>query len=194
MAASRSLSPKVVLQLLDGNRIVFVDNGDGPEFQQGQERIPGVEVAGAVFEILGRQQYLGGVVAAEGRKGPLVGLDQKALPDGRNGLEPWQIGRPLGHAQASHSGPDRTRTDQHHFPPAVDYVMKLPGKLVDAGLIELAIVAGQDLCADFDDERGGEGGDFLSQYVGHDSDSIPSFLKHRKLHSPPNWPVVGIRV
>ena len=36
------------LQLLDGNRIVFVDDRNGPKFQQGQERIPGVEVAGAV--------------------------------------------------------------------------------------------------------------------------------------------------
>ena len=120
-----------------------------------------------MVEILGRQQYLGGVVAV-GRKGPLVGLDQKALPDGGNGLEPRQIGRPPSHAQAPHSCPDGAGTDQHHFPAAADHVVQLPGELVDAGLVELAIVAGQDLGADFDDERGGEGGDFLSQYVGHD--------------------------
>jgi hypothetical protein len=46
--------------------------------------------------------------------------------------------------------------------------VQLPGKLVDAGLIQPAIVAGQDLCADLDDKRGGEGGNLLSQYVGHD--------------------------
>ena len=82
------------MQLLDGNRVVFVDDRNGPEFQQGQERISGVEVAGAVFEVLGRQQDLGGVVAV-GRKGPLVGLDQQALPDGGHGLEVGQIGGPL---------------------------------------------------------------------------------------------------
>ena len=96
------------LQFLDGDRVVFVDDGDGAEFQQGQEGISGVEVAGAVFEVLGRQQDLGGVVAV-GRKGPLVGLDQQALADGGHGLEMGQIGGPLGHAQPAHAGPDRAR-------------------------------------------------------------------------------------
>ena len=156
------------MQFLNGNRVVLIDNGNSPKFQQGQERIAGVEVAAAVFEVLGRQQYLGGVVAI-GRKGPLVGLDQQALPDGGNGLEPRQIGRPLRHTQTPHSCANRPGTDKHDFPAAGDHVVQLPGKLVDAGLIELAIVAGQDLRADFDDERGGEGRDFLSQYVGHNS-------------------------
>ena len=73
-----------------------------------------------------------------------------------------------GHAQPSHARADGAGTDQHHFPAAADHVVQLPGKLVDAVLVELAVVAGQDLRADFDDERGGEGGNFLSQYVGHD--------------------------
>jgi hypothetical protein len=108
-------------------------------------------------------------MVAEGRKGPFVGFDQKALADGGYGLKPGQVARPLRHSQTPHPGTHRAGTDQHRFSAAGHYVVKLPGKLVDASLMELAVVARQDLRADFDDERAGKGGNFLSQYVGHDS-------------------------
>ena len=79
------------LQLLDADRVVLVDDRDGPQFQQGEQGIAGVEVAGAMFEVLGGQQDLGGVMAV-GRKRPLVGLDQQALADGGDGLEVGQVG------------------------------------------------------------------------------------------------------
>ena len=43
-----------------------------------------------MFQVLGGQQDLGGVMAA-GPKGPLVGFDQQALADGGDRLEMGQI-------------------------------------------------------------------------------------------------------
>ncbi len=74
------------LQLVDADRVVFVDDRHGAELEQRQNRVADVEISGAVVEIVGGEQQLGGV-AAVGPQSAVVRLDQVALPDGGHGLQ-----------------------------------------------------------------------------------------------------------
>ena len=62
-----------------------------------------------MFQVLGGQQHLGGVMAVV-QKRPLVGLDQQALADGGDGLEMGQIGGAGGQSQPTHARPDGARS------------------------------------------------------------------------------------
>ena len=85
------------LDLVDADRVVLVDDGHGVVFEQGRDRVPHVEVAGAAVEVLVREQELGGVpaVAAE----PLViRPDQVGLADGGGGLDLPEVVGAFGQA------------------------------------------------------------------------------------------------
>ena len=117
------------LQFLDADGVVLVDDRHGPQFQQGDQGIAGVEVAGAVFEVLGGQQDLGGVMAvaptAPARRPRPARLWPMAATAWR-----WarSVGR-RGQAQASHAGPDGAGADQDHLPPAGPGGVQLFGQL-----------------------------------------------------------------
>ncbi len=128
-----------------------------------------------MFEVVGGEQDLGGVVAQR-RECPFVGLHQQALPDGGHGLQAGQIGGPRGHAQAAHARAHRPGADQHDLPPACTTSCNCRASCSMRVIVERAVVARQDLRADFDDERPGEGGDFLAEDVGH---GFPQVLGNR---------------
>ena len=67
-----------------------------------------------MFEVVGGEQHLGGVMAAAPER-PLVGLDQPALADGGHGLKMGQVGRPAPQSQPSHARPHGARADQDHL-------------------------------------------------------------------------------
>ena len=100
-------------QLLHAHRVVLVDDRHGTEVEEGEQRRPDVEVAGAVLEVVSNQQHLGHV-AAPVAEGSLVGLDQATLADRRHRLQLRQFGRPLCESEAAHTGPNRARTHEHN--------------------------------------------------------------------------------
>ena len=102
--------------LVDGDGVVLVDDGDDAEPEQRAQRRARVEIALAVGEVLVGEQDLRGreVVLAEAR---FVGLDQAHLADGGRGLELVQRVRPLLPAEALHAFRDRAARDQHDLAP-----------------------------------------------------------------------------
>ena len=154
------------LQFLDADGVVFVDDRHGAEFEQRQQRVADVEIAGAVVEIVGDQEHLGGMMAVQAEIA-VVGFDQGALPDGGDGLKLGQIAGPAFDSEPTHAGADRPGADQRHLSARRDDLVQFFGQRGDALLIEQAVGAGEDAGADFHDERVSGGGDFLAEEIGH---------------------------
>ena len=74
------------LDLVDADRVVFVDDRHGVALEQGVQGVPHVEVAGPAVEVFVGQEQLGGV-AAMPAEALVVGADQVGLADGGGGLE-----------------------------------------------------------------------------------------------------------
>jgi hypothetical protein len=68
-----------------GDGVVFVDDGDDVEFEQGAQGRAGVEVAAAIRHVFVREQHLRGVQAVAA-KAAFVHLYQAHLADGGGGL------------------------------------------------------------------------------------------------------------
>ena len=119
------------LQLLDRHRVVLVDDRHGAKLEQRHQRVAGVQIAEAMFKVLGRQQHLGRMAAMAVQR-LLVGLDQGALADGGHGLKLGNIGGAFFQSQPAHAGSDGPGTDQHHFPARRHGVMDLVGELLDS--------------------------------------------------------------
>jgi len=94
------------LDLVDGHGVVFVDHGEDPVAQQGEEGVPRIQVSGTMGQILLGQEDLrdSPVEAAEG---PLVAPHQSGLSDSRRRLLLWN--RPRALPQAEPGGPGRHR-------------------------------------------------------------------------------------
>ena len=88
---------------------------------------------------------------------PFVGLDETTLANGSHSLEPGQLGRPAGQADAAHAGADGSRTDKHDPPPIRRDGVDLAAQRFDAGRIEQAVGPSEHARAHFDDDelRGG---------------------------------------
>ena len=162
MAASRSLSPNVVCNSSTATVSFSLMIGTAPSSMQRQQRVSGVEVSQPVFEIIGGQQNLCGVMAV-GVQRPLVGFHQAALPDGGDGLKMGEVGRSARQSEPAHARPDGPGADQHDFSARRQHVVDLFDELLDSLVIELAVAARQHARAHLDDDRGGQRGDFLSQ-------------------------------
>ena len=71
--------------LVDRHRIVFVDDRDHAVLQQGFQRVPGIEIAPAVFEVIMTQKNLRHLEPLLLER-PLIRTHQETLADGGTGL------------------------------------------------------------------------------------------------------------
>ena len=104
-------------QLIDADRVVFVDDRHRAEVEQRVQRVADVEIANAVIDVFDREQHLRGAAAVFGKRA-VVSLNQMRLADGRDGLQLGQIGRRDFQAQQADARADRAAADQHHAPAA----------------------------------------------------------------------------
>jgi len=153
-------------QLVDAHRVVFVDDRHGPELEQRADGVADVEIAGAVVQVVGRQQQLGGVPAV-GPQAAVVGLDQMALPDGSHGLQLGQVGRPPGQVKLAQARANSPGSDQGHLAAGGHQLVQFFSQRRHAFLIQQARGTREHPGADFDDHGVGRGGNFLTQQVGH---------------------------
>src|SRR5690606_9115714 len=123
--------------------------------------VAGVEVASAVLQILGREEDLGRVQAVGG-EGLVVRLDESALTDGGGGLEFGQVGGASFPAKTTDAGGDGPAAHQDDLPPVEPEAGQLVGDGGDAGVVEGAVLAGEDAAADLHHDGVGGGHDFLA--------------------------------
>ena len=73
------------LDLLNSDRIVFIDNGNDALFQKRLDGMLGVEVAFAISQVIVAQKYLGNLQSFF-FESLLIGMHQETLADSRTGL------------------------------------------------------------------------------------------------------------
>ena len=115
------------LDLGDADGVVFIDDGQTIPLEKRQYSIAGVEVAGAVVEVAGGEEDLGGVraVLAEAF---LVGPHEKALADGGASLQVPQVGRPAAEVQVANARPNGPGADQRNLSPTLADTLHLIGQ------------------------------------------------------------------
>ena len=140
-------------EFFDADRIVFINDWDGPEREQGKQRVAGVQVAGAFFQDVGRKQYLGGATSVSGEEA-VIRFDECALPDGGDGLKLGQISRTGREIHTPDPGPDRSRADENDIMTGVEKMIDSAGEICDFRFAQPSRLVGQDMRADLDDDRG----------------------------------------
>ncbi len=137
------------LQLGVGDRVVFVDHRDDAAFEQGEKRLPGVQVPFLVFEIVVGEQHLRDADAVRAQQ-PVIGGHQLHLPGGGAGLETFQgLGSP-GETQHAHAGADRAGADQHDLEAAGVQAGKLGDQLLQLRGVHPVGGIGEDAGAQLD--------------------------------------------
>ena len=115
-----------------GDGVVFVDDGDAAERQQGAEGLAGVEVAAAVLGVAQGQQELGGGEVVGGQRlGP--GLGEADLADGGGGLFFLQFQAFLGEAEGAPGQGDGAGGDDDDFGAALAQGGDVGGDAVEPG-------------------------------------------------------------
>ena len=137
---------------VDGDGVVFVDDGDGVEVEQGTQGTACIEVALAVGQVVVRQQHLRGMQMMF-REARFVHLHQAHLANCGSRLQFVDGSGTLGPAQSLHAFSDGTTGDQHHLAPESRQLCNLLRPRVDGGLIQAAPVIGDQAGAHLDDNR-----------------------------------------
>ncbi|MNX75548.1 hypothetical protein D3C86_1070240 [compost metagenome] len=140
------------LQLVDGHRVVLVDDGHHPHVmvQEGPQRVGGVQITLPIGEIRpGQEQLRAG--EPQGREEGLVGVHQAALAHGGGCLLGRDGAGLLGHPEARATRPHRPRGDDEGAPAALGQIRHGAGKAHERLAVES--VRGCDGAgADLDDE------------------------------------------
>jgi hypothetical protein len=159
------------LQLVDADRVVLVDDGDGPELENRVDCVPHVQIPHAVVDILSSQQHLGGMNAMFAER-PVVGLNERDLSDGRHRLQLGQVGRAGGELQPADPGADGPAADEDHSAFLLaDGLLSERDELfrqaVDPLVVQGAVRPSQDPGANLDDNGGSGREQLLAKWIGH---------------------------
>ena len=128
IACQRVVVPEA--DFIDGDGVVFIDDGDDPEFDQGGQGMACIHEAPAVRQILVCEQDLGNL-SAQPLERFLVGPHEAALAHGRRRLLHRQALRIRLEAQLLDAGHDRARRDQQQLAAAVLDCRNVLGQSVD---------------------------------------------------------------
>ena len=129
-----------VADLVVGDGVVLVDDGHDAEVEEAGQRLAGVEVLGALPEVVGGEEHLAGDEASVLEVGREA-LHEPGLADGGDGLEGADVGRAAGQPEGGQAGRDRARADEHDGVAGGSGVGDLVGELAEGGVVELAGLA-----------------------------------------------------
>jgi len=141
------------LDLLDHDRIVFVDDGNHLPIQQRVERVAGIEIAFAVGQVFTGEQNLGHLLLLLG-KCLFVFPHQTGLAHGGHRLTLWNLIRSSGQLQPPDSGGHGPGGNQDHFHSFADQGADLTADGADRFQIQ-SVDFGQHVAADLDDHPAG---------------------------------------
>ena len=137
-------------EVVQGDRIVFIDNGNDAHFQQFHKRVARIDVVVPVPHFHPRQEHLGHRDAIFG-KSLLVGMHQDSLPHGGDGLLARDGPGFFRQAQAIDAHGLRPAGHKDNFLAPVVEVAQLPRQMVDAGKIPAIVRVGDGTRPDLDD-------------------------------------------
>ncbi len=134
--------PVVVAEsdLVVGDGVVLVDDGNDAEVEQPGHRLAGVQVLGAVHEIERREQDLTGDQSVAGEHF-VIDPHQATLADGSHGLEGREVAG-AAHLESGQSGRDRTRRHHHHAVAGLACVGDLGAQLRHGGGVDGPALSG----------------------------------------------------
>ena len=138
-----------VADLVVGDGVVLVDDRDDTEVEEPAEGLSGVEVLGALPEVVGGEEHLAGDELAGVEELGDAG-HEPGLADRGDRLEGADVTGALVEAEGGKSGGDRPRADQHHLVARGAGPGDLVGQLVEGAVVEMAVVAGDRRRADLD--------------------------------------------
>ncbi len=130
------------LYFIRGNGIVFIDNGNDALGQQSIDGIPDIVEAGAIMEVIRREQNLRHRLAALGEQF-LVKMHEAHLPHCGAGLFFRQARRPRPVTQGSHAQAHRSRAHQHQRQAFIMQSADFAYQVLEVGLIGSVVVIAQ---------------------------------------------------
>ena len=142
-----------------GHSVVFIDDGDDAFGQQGLQGAAGVEVAGAVAQVVVREKDLGGADAVRSER-VFVGLGDAGLSDGGGGLQLVDGGGAFAPAQPFDAFGDGTAGNEDGLHALFAQFGDLRRPAVECGLVYAFAARGNEAGTDFDDE-GADVGEIL---------------------------------
>ena len=146
--------PVVVAEadLVVGDGVVLVHDGQHAELEQPLQGRPGVQVLLADDEVERGEQHLAGDEAVLGQH-PVVDPHQPALAHRRDRLEGDRVLRPApGQIDRRQPGGDRARRDRHDAVALGPQLGHLGAELGDGRLVDRAVVVGDGRRADLGDD------------------------------------------
>src|SRR5439155_20393465 len=135
--------------------VVLVDDRQAAPLEEGRDGVADVQVARPAVEVGRGQQQLRRRDAVAGQA-VLPGAHQERLPDGGAGLQVPQVGGPLAQGEPADAGADGAGADQGDAAAGLAQAVQLVGQGLQAGRLQGAVGAGQDVGADLDDDGVGQ--------------------------------------
>lgn len=184
------------VELEGGDGVVFVDDGDDAEGEEGVEGSAEVGVAGWVAEVVLGEKDLGDA-AAEAIEGVVVDAHEAGLADGGAGLDLGEIGGAGGEVEALDAEADRAGGDDEDFVPEFAECGDGFDEAAEEAEGDAAIGAHNDVGAELDDDAAGQCSPGLSwggiaelriellesqrNLLGREWDAMPSMLARVRL-------------
>ncbi len=131
-----------VADLLGGNRVVLVDNGNHAPFDEPPQRTARVEETAAVLRVFGREEHLRRRNAVFVQR-LLVGMRQLHLACRGRGLQVLEPGAPLVDAEHRAADGNGARRNDEHFVTARVPVRDVFGEPAEPAPVDAAVVADQ---------------------------------------------------
>lgn len=136
-------------QLVDRYRVVLINHGDDPHFQQGGEGVEDILLGVVVFhDIPGEQDLRHRAVVLS--KQLVVYEHQLALPNRRDGLLFTGAGGAHAQTELTHSDTDGTGADQDDFLPGILQIAQHLAQGFDGADVQFSILIGEGRGSDLD--------------------------------------------
>ncbi len=160
------------LDFIDGDHVVFIDDGNDAMLEKLEHAVAGVEVALAVLEVVMGQQDLSDAALFAGKE-LVIGGHEARLADGGGHLEGGQVVRALFHAEGLEAAGDGAGGDDDDVAALAAQGREAVDEGGHAAGVGAAVALDEHTAADLDDDAS-NGGQFLSfRYMGHTGDTLP---------------------
>ena len=136
---------------IDGDDVVFIDDGNDAHVEHRQQGVAGVHELAPVLGIHAGQQDLADDLAVFAEE-PFIRMHEDALADGGEGLLfPYRPG-PVVHVERRHAGIGRAGADEDHLLPLVLEIRQFPDQVFHTPIVQFSRSMGNGAGPDLDDD------------------------------------------
>jgi hypothetical protein len=167
------------LDFIDGDHVVFVDDGDDAVLEELEHGVAGIEVAAAVFEVVVGQQDLADAAFAAGEE-LVIGRHEPRLPDGGGHLQGGEIVRLGFHAEGLEAAGDGAGGDDDDLAALAAQGGEAGDEFGHAAQVGPAVALDEHPAADLHDHAPGSRQCFPCRQMGHNHDILPEIRRNGK--------------